>query len=38
MEIQFGLIGFGAWGSHHARAIVQTPGARLTAISDASED
>ncbi|MBP1716885.1 MAG: oxidoreductase domain protein [Deltaproteobacteria bacterium] len=38
MEMQFGLIGFGAWGSHHARAIVQTPGARLTAISDASED
>jgi myo-inositol 2-dehydrogenase/D-chiro-inositol 1-dehydrogenase len=38
METQFGLIGFGAWGSHHARAIAQTAGARLTAIADASED
>lgn len=37
--VRFGLIGYGAWGSHHARAISQIPGATLTAIcapSDAS--
>src|SRR5262245_20499279 len=30
--IRFGLIGYGAWGSHHARAIGQTAGAELTAM------
>jgi myo-inositol 2-dehydrogenase/D-chiro-inositol 1-dehydrogenase len=30
---RFGLIGFGAWGSHHARAIAKTPGAELVAIA-----
>ena len=38
MDSQFGLIGFGAWGSHHARAISLTPGAKLAAIADASEE
>jgi myo-inositol 2-dehydrogenase/D-chiro-inositol 1-dehydrogenase len=38
MEMQFGLIGFGAWGSHHARAIAETAGAKLAAIADASEE
>jgi myo-inositol 2-dehydrogenase / D-chiro-inositol 1-dehydrogenase len=38
METKFGLIGFGAWGSHHARAIAETPGAELAAIADASEE
>jgi myo-inositol 2-dehydrogenase / D-chiro-inositol 1-dehydrogenase len=37
--VRFGLIGFGAWGPHHARAITSVPDAALTAIcarSDAS--
>lgn len=39
-EVRFGLIGYGAWGSHHARAITQASGAGLVAIaarSDASQ-
>ncbi|MFM7056118.1 MAG: Gfo/Idh/MocA family protein, partial [Planctomycetota bacterium] len=32
-EIRFGLIGFGLWGAHHARAIAETPGAVLSAIA-----
>ena len=38
--IRFGLIGYGAWGAHHARAIAGNPQARLAAIaahSDASQ-
>ena len=31
-EVRCGLIGYGAWGQHHARAIRATGGARLTAI------
>jgi myo-inositol 2-dehydrogenase/D-chiro-inositol 1-dehydrogenase len=31
--VRFGLIGYGAWGAHHARAIKQTTGATLTAIA-----
>lgn len=31
--VRFGLIGYGAWGSHHARAIAQTAGAELTAVA-----
>jgi myo-inositol 2-dehydrogenase / D-chiro-inositol 1-dehydrogenase len=31
--VHFGLIGFGAWGSHHARAIAATPGAELVAVA-----
>src|SRR5262245_45520547 len=35
--IRFGLIGYGAWGRHHARAIAAAPGARLTAIACRTE-
>jgi myo-inositol 2-dehydrogenase/D-chiro-inositol 1-dehydrogenase len=35
--VRFGLIGFGAWGSHHARAIVESPRAQLVAIAARSE-
>jgi myo-inositol 2-dehydrogenase/D-chiro-inositol 1-dehydrogenase len=31
--VRFGLIGFGAWGKHHADAISKTPGAKLVAIA-----
>ncbi len=33
-SVRFGLIGCGAWGSHHARAIAKTAGAQLTAIAE----
>jgi myo-inositol 2-dehydrogenase/D-chiro-inositol 1-dehydrogenase len=32
-KIKFGLIGYGAWGAHHARAIQETVGAELVAIA-----
>jgi myo-inositol 2-dehydrogenase / D-chiro-inositol 1-dehydrogenase len=35
--VRFGLIGYGAWGSHHARAIAENPRARLCAIAARSE-
>ena len=35
--VRFGLVGFGAWGSHHARAINETDGAELVAIAARSE-
>lgn len=35
--VPFGLIGFGAWGQHHADAITKTSGARLAAIATHSE-
>src|SRR5215212_1026472 len=35
--MQFGLIGFGAWGKLHAQAIRKAPGAELAAIACASE-
>lgn len=35
--LQFGLIGFGAWGKHHANAIEQTDGVELAAIAARSE-
>src|SRR5581483_7853346 len=35
--VRFGLIGYGAWGSHHARAIAKTAGAELVAIAVRSE-
>jgi myo-inositol 2-dehydrogenase/D-chiro-inositol 1-dehydrogenase len=35
--VRFGLIGYCAWGSHHARAIAGTPGAVLTAVAVPSE-
>jgi myo-inositol 2-dehydrogenase / D-chiro-inositol 1-dehydrogenase len=35
--IRFGLIGYGLFGAHHARAIVAAPGAELRAIAVPSE-
>lgn len=35
--LRFGLIGYGLWGRHHARAITQAPGATLAAIACRSE-
>lgn len=35
--IRVGLIGYGAWGSHHARVIANTKGAQLAAIAELSE-
>ena len=36
-QIVFGLIGYGAWGRHHARAIAACPEARLACIVARSE-
>jgi myo-inositol 2-dehydrogenase/D-chiro-inositol 1-dehydrogenase len=36
--LRFGLIGYGAWGSHHARAIKETPDAQLVAIAGRSDE
>src|SRR6187402_2267334 len=36
-EVRCGLVGYGAWGTHHARAILQTAGATLAAICARSE-
>src|SRR5437667_292375 len=33
LAMRFGLIGYGAWGRHHARAITETSGLELTAIA-----
>ena len=38
MSVRFGLIGYGLWGRHHARAIAQAPGAQLAAIACRSAD
>lgn len=35
--IRCGLIGFGAWGRHHARVIASTPGAQLAAITSRTD-
>jgi myo-inositol 2-dehydrogenase/D-chiro-inositol 1-dehydrogenase len=35
--IRFGLVGYGAWGGHHARAITSTPDAALVAICSRSD-
>ena len=35
--VKFGLIGFGAWGQHHADSIHKTPGAKLVAIAARSD-
>lgn len=35
--IRFGLIGYGLFGAHHAKAIATTPGAELRAIAVPSE-
>jgi myo-inositol 2-dehydrogenase / D-chiro-inositol 1-dehydrogenase len=36
--VRFGLVGYGAWGAHHARAIAATADAQLTAICGRSEE
>src|SRR5688500_11673709 len=36
-RIRFGVIGYGLFGAHHARAIARTEGARLVAIAVPSE-
>jgi myo-inositol 2-dehydrogenase/D-chiro-inositol 1-dehydrogenase len=36
-KIRFGLIGYGAWGSHHARAMQATQGVELVAIAARSD-
>jgi myo-inositol 2-dehydrogenase/D-chiro-inositol 1-dehydrogenase len=38
MSLSFGLVGYGLWGRHHARAIVQAPGAALAAIACRTEE
>lgn len=35
--VRFGLIGYGAWGGHHAQAIAETDGAALVAIAAHSQ-
>jgi len=35
---RFALVGYGAWGSHHARAIETAPGAHLAAIVEQNEE
>ncbi len=37
MPVRFGLIGYGAWGSCHARAIREIEGCELVAVAAASE-
>ena len=36
--MQVGLVGYGAWGRHHARAIAGAPSARLAAIASSGAD
>jgi len=36
--VRFGLIGFGAWGRHHADSIARTPGAQLIAVAARSPE
>jgi myo-inositol 2-dehydrogenase/D-chiro-inositol 1-dehydrogenase len=41
LPVRFAVIGYGAWGAHHARAIVESPAATLAAIvarSPSSQD
>lgn len=38
VPVRVGLIGYGAWGRHHARAIAAVPEARLTAICARSDE
>jgi myo-inositol 2-dehydrogenase/D-chiro-inositol 1-dehydrogenase len=35
--VRFGLIGYGAWGQHHAAAIAKTESAQLVAIAEPAE-
>jgi myo-inositol 2-dehydrogenase/D-chiro-inositol 1-dehydrogenase len=34
--VRFGLVGYGAWGRHHAASIAKAKGARLVAIAEPS--
>jgi myo-inositol 2-dehydrogenase / D-chiro-inositol 1-dehydrogenase len=36
-QVSFGLVGYGAWGSHHARVIAAGPHTQLAAIAERSE-
>lgn len=36
--VRFGLVGYGAWGRHHAASIAKTEGAQLVAIADPSAE
>ncbi|HEV3339803.1 MAG TPA: Gfo/Idh/MocA family oxidoreductase [Pirellulales bacterium] len=38
LPLRFGLIGYGAWGSHHARAINSVPGTALVAVCARSDE
>lgn len=38
MSVKLGLIGYGAWGAHHARAVQSAEGTELTAICGRSEE
>ena len=38
MDLNFGVVGYGAWGAHHADTISRTPGARLGSIATSSVD
>ena len=38
MDLNFGVVGYGAWGAHHADTISRTPGARLISIATPSAD
>jgi myo-inositol 2-dehydrogenase/D-chiro-inositol 1-dehydrogenase len=38
LPVRFGLIGYGAWGSHHARAIAGCARAQLVAVAARSEE
>ena len=37
MPVRWGLIGYGAWGSHHAQAVAAAPDSELVAIAARSE-
>ena len=36
--VRFGLVGYGAWGQHHAASIARTSGAELVAIAEPSAE
>ncbi|MCX5908484.1 MAG: Gfo/Idh/MocA family oxidoreductase, partial [Deltaproteobacteria bacterium] len=38
MDLNFGVVGYGAWGAQHANTISKTPGARLVSIGTPSAD
>ena len=38
MPVRFGLIGYGAWGQHHAASIAKADDAQLVAIAEPSEE